>query len=318
MATAEQVKALVKAHYDNNQSRFNTLVIQIAAYEASKGHVSFARDLKRLIDESKKSPDILDNIDSELDGLITISYPSMRLSDLVISNEVKNGLLHIIEEYSEREKLNHYGLDYRRKILLAGKPGTGKTLTASVLAQELQLPLCVIHTDKLMTRYFGETGQKLSKLFDHINNYNAVYLFDEFDSIASERNMTNDIGEIRRIINTFLQYIEANETGFIVGATNNPQLLDAAIFRRFDDVIVYKLPNAHQRKRLIKNTLSNFWSEEINLVEIGELSDGLNHAEIVSACKDAIKITILNDQQKVQPDTVEKSLLKKLKTYEWE
>lgn len=318
MATAEQLKLLVKAHYENDDARFDTLLIQVAASEAQKGHVALARDLKSLIEKGKKNSSKIQYIDSELEGLITIRDSSYRLADLVVSKDVKENLVNVIKEYENRSKLAQFGLMNRRKILLAGKPGTGKTLTASVLATELKLPLCIIHTDKIMTKYLGETSQKLSKIFDYMANFEAVYLFDEFDSIASERNFENDVGEIRRIINSFLQYIESNDNGFIIGATNNPQLLDAAIFRRFDDVIAYKVPDAVQRKKLIKNTLGQFWDPEIDLVRIGKISEGLNHAEIVNVCKDAIKETILLDLDRVNENVLTKNIDKKIKTYSWE
>lgn len=318
MATAEQLKLLVKAHYENDDARFDTLLIQVAASEAQKGHVALARDLKSLIDKGKKNSSKIQYIDPELEGLITVRNSTYRLADLVVSKEVKDNLINVIKEYENRSKLAQFGLMNRRKILLAGKPGTGKTLTASVLATELQLPLCIIHTDKIMTKYLGETSQKLSKIFDYMANFEAVYLFDEFDSIASERNFENDVGEIRRIINSFLQYIESNDNGFIIGATNNPQLLDSAIFRRFDDVIVYKLPDATQRKKLIKNTLSQFFNPEIDLVRVGKLSESLNHAELVNVCKDSIKETILNDLDIVNENILIKNIKKKIKTYSWE
>ncbi|MGR6906818.1 AAA family ATPase [Lysinibacillus sp. BSL11] len=318
MATAEQLKLLVKAHYENDDARFDTLLIQVAASEAQKGHVALARDLKSLIDKGKKNSSKIQYIDPELEGLITVRNSTYRLADLVVSKEVKDNLINVIKEYENRSKLAQFGLMNRRKILLAGKPGTGKTLTASVLATELQLPLCIIHTDKIMTKYLGETSQKLSKIFDYMANFEAVYLFDEFDSIASERNFENDVGEIRRIINSFLQYIESNDNGFIIGATNNPQLLDSAIFRRFDDVIVYKLPDATQRKKLIKNTLGQFFNPEIDLVRVGKLSESLNHAELVNVCKDSIKETILNDLDIVNENILIKNIEKKIKTYSWE
>lgn len=318
VATAEQLKLLVKAHYEKDDSRFDTLLIQVAASEAQKGHVALARDLKKLLEKGKKNSSKVQYIDPELEGLITLRNSSYRLSNLIVSKEVKDNLTNIIKEFENKTKLAQFGLTNRRKILLAGKPGTGKTLTASVLATELQLPLCIIHTDKIMTKYLGETGQKLGKIFDYMANFEAVYLFDEFDSIASERNMVNDVGEIRRIINAFLQYIESNDNGFIIGATNNPQLLDAAIFRRFDDVIIYKLPDATQRKKLIKNTLGQFWNSDIDLILAGKFSEGLNHAEIVNVCKDAIKETILSDLEKVNEDVLIRNIKKKIKTYSWE
>jgi AAA+ superfamily predicted ATPase len=126
------------------------------------------------------------------------------------------------------------------------------------------------------------------------------------------------VGEIRRIINSILQHIESNNNGFIVAATNNPQLLDSAIFRRFDDIIVYKLPGAVQRKKLIKNTLGQFYPNDFNLIQVSKKAEGLNHAEIVNVCKDSIKEVILNDMLKVNEGIMIRNIEKKLKTYLWE
>lgn len=317
MATAEQLKLLAKAHYEGDKNRFDTVLIQIAASEANKGHSNLARDLKKLIDKSNFQNKKIKFIDPDLENLIVERETSHRLSDLVVSKDVLNSINNVIKEYRNRQKLLQYGLQNRKKLLLAGPPGTGKTLTASVLTHELGLPLFIIQTDRLVTKYLGETSQKLSKVFEYMENFDGVYLFDEFDSIASERNFENDVGEIRRVINSFLQQIEANENCFIIGATNNPQLLDKAIFRRFDDVIVYDLPDFHQIKKIIRNTLATFIVEKIDYDLIAKKAIGLSHAEVVSACKDTIKESILNDLN-INTILLQANIEKRIKKYSWE
>jgi len=317
MATAEQLKLLAKAHYEGDKNRFDTVLIQIAASEANKGHSNLARDLKKLIDKSSFQNKKIKFIDPDLENLIVERETSHRLSDLVVSEDVLNNINNVIKEYRNRQKLLQYGLQNRKKLLLAGPPGTGKTLTASVLTHELNLPLFIIQTDRLVTKYLGETSQKLSKVFEYMENFDGVYLFDEFDSIASERNFENDVGEIRRVINSFLQQIEANENCFIIGATNNPQLLDKAIFRRFDDVIVYDLPDFRQIKKIIENTLATFIIEQIDYDLIAKKAIGLSHAEVVSACKDSIKESILNDLN-INTNLLNINIEKRIKKYSWE
>ena len=131
----------------------------------------------------------------------------------------------------------------RRKRLIEGKPGTGKTMTASVIASEVSLPLYTIQVDKLVNKFMGETSARLRQIFDSMETQQGVYLFDEFDAIGADRSLDNEVGEMRRILNSFLQFIEQDASdSIIIAATNNQKILDQALFRRFDDVLHYDLP----------------------------------------------------------------------------
>lgn len=143
--------------------------------------------------------------------------------------------------------------------MLIGPPETGKTLTASVLASELGLPLFIVKLESLMTKYMGETAGKLRLIFDAIQQTRGVYLFDEFDSIGSQRGNTNDVGEIRRVLNSFLQMIEQDTSdSLLIAATNHSELLDHALFRRFDDLIEYDLPEKKEIIAALKSKLAVF------------------------------------------------------------
>ena len=146
----------------------------------------------------------------------------------------------------------------------------------------------------------GETSAKLRQIFDLIQQETGVYLFDEFDAIGSERSLQNDVGEIRRVLNSFLQFIEQDKSdSLIISATNSPKLLDKALIRRFDDVLYFVLPSIGDRKRLIENILSTFKPQNITWKTILIESKGLSHSEIDQACRDAIKQSILNDETSV-------------------
>lgn len=316
MATADQIKMLVKAHIDKNEERFKTVVLQLAAYEAKLGHTSFARELRDILMIEKNKKIQVMPFSKELNELITATVEEKYLSQIVVAGEIKERIQRVLNEYRSQEKLKRYGLVNRRKVLFAGPPGTGKTMTASIIASELNLPLCTIMTDKIVTKYMGETSAKLRMIFDTIQENPAVYFFDEFDAIGSERSLENDVGEIRRVLNSFLQFIEQdNSSSLIIAATNNPQLLDQALFRRFDDVIHYKIPDTTEIQKLIFNRLGEFVSDEIDLEEVLNKSKSLSHAEVSKACDDAIKIAILNDQSLVDENLLLKMMAEKREAY---
>lgn len=315
MATGEQLKILVKSHYENEEN-FRTIALQIAAYEANKGNATLARDIRNIIDISSNTNKKQIYLHNDSNGLIDCSISQFRLRDLVVNKEIRNRIDRIIKEYFNRDKLKMHGFENRRKILLSGPPGTGKTMTASVLAFELGLPICTILMDKLVTKYMGETGMKLRQVFDFISEHPGVYIFDEFDAIGSDRNRDNDVGEIRRILNSFLQFIEQdNSESIIIAATNNQSLLDNALFRRFDDVISYELPGKVELKRLIKNRLGSFYNKDINLVGIANEFKLLSQAEIVRVCDDSIKEAILNDKVYVDEDILIQMIKERLGAY---
>lgn len=205
MATANQILTLIKSHSEENSERFNTVALQIAAHEAKLGHTKLASDIKKLIDAGKKSKPKLISVNPDLQGLFLEISPVFKLSDLVVSESIMERVKRVIDEFIYKEKLSRHNLNNRRKILLSGAPGTGKTMTASIIANELHLPIYVILMDKIVTKYMGETSAKLRQIFDFIEECPAVYLFDEFDAIGGQRGKDNDVGEMRRVLNSFLQ-----------------------------------------------------------------------------------------------------------------
>ena len=159
----------------------------------------------------------------------------------------------------------------------------------------------------------GETSAKLRQIFDLIQQDVGVYLFDEFDAIGGERTLDNDVGEMRRVLNAFLQFIEQDASdSLIVAATNSPRLLDRALYRRFDDVLHFDHPDDQQRRRLMHNVMGSFLGKRFAWKAVVTESDGLSHAEIDQACRDAIKETILTDRPDVNA-TLLRQMLKERK-----
>ncbi|MEM7125687.1 MAG: ATP-binding protein [Chloroflexota bacterium] len=301
MATAEQLKSLIRSHYNNEVELFSTVALQVAAHEAKQGHTVLAVEIQQLVDSlSVKGRGANRHFHPDLKGLVLSEDTQTPKSALVIPEDLNVRIDRIIHEYRQRAKLKKYGLMHRRKILLIGPPGTGKTMTASVLANELHLTLNTIQVDRLVTKFMGESSAKLRLIFDLIERETAVYFFDEFDAIGGDRALDNDVGEMRRILNAFLQFIEQDRSdSVIIAATNNPGLLDQALFRRFDDILYFGHPEEDERKRLVENLLSAFIPSRFSWKKVVEEGKGLSHAEIDHACRDALKETILSDDQAV-------------------
>lgn len=293
MATSEQLKRLVKAYYERDDEKFRTVVLQIAAHEAKIGHVNLAQELKKEALRKGRKPSVIKlNPDNHI--MFDYSMPSVELSELIVSDAVKTKVNRIMIEYKNKRKLYNSGLSNRRKILLEGYPGTGKTMTASVIASELRLPLFAVQVDKLVTKFMGETSVRLRQIFESMSTYTGVYFFDEFDAIGADRSMDNEVGEMRRILNAFLQFIETDASdSIIVAATNNNKILDKALFRRFDDVIHYDYPDEDQIRRLLGLKLGGYNLNKKYSSEIIQASKGLSHAELSLVCDDAIKDYIL-------------------------
>ena len=317
MATTEQIKALIRAHFDNNDEKFKTVALQIAAHEAKVGHTASAREIKEIIQNPKYlNANKIIKLNNRLD-ILEQRTVNVTISDLIVTDEIENKIKRIINEYHKIDVLRKNGLKNRSKVLLAGDPGTGKTMTASVIANELYLPLYIIQFDRLITKYMGETSTKLRQVFDHIKEIRGVYLFDEFDAIGSDRSLDNDVGEMRRILNSFLQNLEDDEShSIIIAATNNPKMLDKALFRRFDDVMEYQNPDSDQIARLFKMKLHGKASNDIFSEEVYNNAMGLNHADIVKACEDAVKYSIL-EESIITKDVLMKHILDRRDYYKY-
>ena len=198
---------------------------------------------------------------TDLGGLLSVVYHKEKLSDMVSAAPLRDQLARVITEYRQQAKLRSHGLSARRKLLLVGPPGSGKTMTSWALAGELNLPLFTVQLHGVITKFMGETAAKLRLVFDAMQDARGVYLFDEFDAIGSNRGMANDVGEIRRVLNSFLQFLEQEDSdSLIVAATNYEGMLDTALFRRFDDIIRYLAPTPDLSLELIQNRLTIFGS----------------------------------------------------------
>ncbi|MEL6115120.1 ATP-binding protein [Photobacterium sp. SP02] len=326
MASANQIKMLVKHFTKKDDNRFLSVVLQIAAHEAKIGHTKFADELRFLVDKAKISmnsesgmPKVLSASSAQMvqpsSDLFSVAHPVVNFNNIVLSDEIKNKLTRFLDENRNSKKIRQFGLVPKRHLMLYGPPGTGKTMSASVVACELHLPLFIVRMDSLMTKYMGETSAKLRSIFDYISQHRGVYLFDEFDTIGSKRSITNDVGEVRRVLNTFLQLLDEHHSdSLIIAATNHKEILDNALYRRFDDVIEYQNPESSDISVLIESKFISFELDIENKEKLIVAADGLSYAEISKSCDDAMKTAIIKDTKNISQETLER-IFRERKSY---
>lgn len=307
MTKATHLVALLQSHLDGDDEQFLTVAMQAAANEARQGHGKLAQQLRDMVDEAraKKSKPAravpLVQPRGELANLVAARYADTRLSGMVLPAALRERLERVIVEQRQAFRLRQHGLRPRRKLLLIGPPGAGKTMTAAAMAGDLKMPLFSVLLDGLLTKFMGETASKLRTVFAAMEETRGVYFFDEFDAIGARRSERNDVGEIRRVLNSFLQFLEEDESeGLIIAATNHPELLDPALFRRFDDVIEYALPNLDVAREILEARLSTFDTHELDWSRASKEIEGLSQADLSRIADEAAKQTLLDGRERVE------------------
>lgn len=305
-ANAEHLKALVHAHADADDDRFYSVALQVAAKSARQGQGKVAVELRELVEAARErsagaggrraaTPVVQPR--GELSSLLTAGYPDTQLDDMTLEAGLRASLDRVLHEQRQRARLERFGFTPVHRILLSGPPGTGKSMTAGALAGELKLPLFTIRLDALISRFMGETAAKLRLVFDAVAQTRAVYLFDEFDALGAERATGNDVGEARRILNSFLLFLdEAPSESLVVAGTNHHQLLDRALFRRFDMIATYGPPTPEQAVQVLRRRLAGMDTSTVRWGAVTDSASGLSHAELVKAAEAAAKRAILADR----------------------
>lgn len=302
---------MIRSHAAGDSAHFLSIAEHIAEEAARSGKTKVASDIAAAVQRAKVRPEVTSRptpiaaARGELAGLMRVTYPEVRLADLVVSDDLQRRLRRLVREHEEAEALRAMGLLPRRKFLFSGPPGTGKSMTAAAIAGELGLPLLTVMLDGIITKFMGETAAKLRLVFDAMRATRGVYLFDEVDALAARRAAENDIGEARRMLNSFLMFLEEDDSGSVViAATNLRSLLDPAIFRRFDAAFVYAKPSAEEARRVLTNHLQGFDASGLDWDLIDRRTCGLSQADIVSAAADAARDAVLDNSSILNTEIV--------------
>lgn len=312
MSSARHLINLLKTHVRGDEQEFMSVAMEVAAREARQGHMKVAEQIRELVDQARSKATLAQKrVGSvvvlqprgDMANLLSVNQPTLRLSSMVLPEFLEKRLRRVLLEQRQKSKLHKHNLEVRRKLLFLGPPGTGKTMTAAALAGELHLPLFTILLEGVITKFMGETAAKLKLIFDAMVVEKGVYLFDEFDAIGARRTQLNDVGEIRRVLNSFLQLLEKDDSdSLIIAATNHPDLLDKALFRRFDDVLEYPLPDQRTAVKVVEARLARFNVNDLDWKRICGEVGGLSQAELVRASDEAAKHSILQGTDQIHTE----------------
>jgi SpoVK/Ycf46/Vps4 family AAA+-type ATPase len=305
VSNAKQVLAMLRSRADGDDDLFFSIALQVAASEARQGHKTTAEEMRTEIERARVKrargapiPIAFSTPRGGLEGLLELREPRYKQSDVVLDQDLVQRLNDVLLQQRKRDWLREHGKVPSRRLLFVGPPGSGKTMTAEAFAGELKLPLFVIRLEGLITRFMGDTAAKLRLVFDETAKRRGVYLFDEFDAVGGRRTSTNDVAEMRRVLNSFLQFMEEENAtdSLIICATNHPSLLDRALLRRFDQVLEFAAPSPEQIRKIIENYLRPMKATRLAWKKIISSAQNLSQSEIMRAADDAVKSAILAER----------------------
>lgn len=297
---SDLVIKLIESHCGGNEDAFKKALNDLANDEENKGNGTLSFAIRNAYSSEKKTVSTMAasplsemsfsvqgaipaprDRDSTLE-LIEVLNPKVKISDVALPDKTKEILLQIIEEQKKAESLLSKKIMPTNRVLLCGPPGCGKTLTANAIAGEIGIPVAYVKLDGLVSSYLGQTGTNIRKIFEYVKNKRIALFLDEFDAIAKKRDDANELGEMKRVVMTLLQNMDAMPANvFLIAATNHHHLLDSALWRRFDISLFLELPNPIQREEIIKRFLSETLPDhKVDAETIVKLTEGMSGAQI--------------------------------------
>jgi SpoVK/Ycf46/Vps4 family AAA+-type ATPase len=316
---SDDIERLFQAFVTKNEGLFHQVAQDIIEHEEQLNHHLVAAKLRAIVNSHSVHQNILPYRTQPIPRdnekgfqLLEVKRPFSDWSDLIVSTELEERLREIPLEIKNRDILSNYGLKPRSKLLFYGPPGTGKTLCAKVLCSAIGYPLIVVKFESVVSSFLGETAANIRKIFDYIDKGKWVVLFDEFDIIGKKRDDPSEHGEIKRVVNNFMLMLEDYQgDSVLIAATNHPQLLDRGVWRRFDDIIQFGLPDKQLRARLYEKKLSVIPVDSAVDFDVfaGE-SEGFSGADIEQVAIRAMKKALLSKRKRVSKENIEEAILR--------
>jgi len=320
MARANVLKKLLRSYQRHDDRAFREVVAQIIEEERRKHHPVLANELEQIINNGNGSENrasrngftLYDRPPQDADkgvSLLEVRQPDRYFYDLVLDATIAKLLNRLVYEFRSWEILEANGLSPTRRVLFCGPSGCGKTVAAEAIASELGLPMLYVRFDAVVSSLLGETASNLQKVFDYARRGQWVMFFDEFDAIGRSRDDPTEHGEIKRVVNSFLQILDNYQgRSLVIAATNFERSIDPAIWRRFDDIIRFEKPSAEQLKRLIEKRLKPFQFTTPQVKQLVNSLEGATYADAERVCLDIRKMGTLEGRRKVQKQDIADAL----------
>lgn len=320
--TSESIKRMLLAHKRKDDVAFRQTIEEYIADERTRKHPTLARELERILLNGSMIPvgdhvsslSVLRNDfprDKERNStLVELHDPQRDQDSLVLALEVRSALDHLVDENRRADILRTHGMRPTSKMLFCGPPGCGKTVASEMIAKALCRPLALVRFDAVVSSYLGETAANLRKVFDFARSRPMVVLFDEFDAIGKYRTDESEHGELKRVVNSFLQMMDGfRGESLLIAATNHQGLLDSALWRRFDEIVFFGMPSSDMISSLMLQNLRQMGlAPSVSIEHVAASLVGMSHADVERICLDAIKAAILKGKACVDTETLDSAV----------
>jgi len=318
---SEHIRKIFSAFAVADRKKFIEVAQEVISDEEKKSHHLLAKDLKEILRNVSNGRTLSQDAiskryksgipiprDSEKGfPLLEIKEYHLDWNDVILTDDMKSILRQVVKETEESELLASYGLKPKQKILFCGPPGTGKTLSAQVISSVLRYPLVLVRFDSIVSSFLGETASNLRKIFNFIGQGQWVVLLDEFDVVGKHRDDPYEHGEIKRIVNNLMQMLDGYEgDSLLIAATNHHNLIDSGLWRRFDETILFDIPNPKRRKQIFDKYLRVLKkSKDLDLDSLVKSTEGFSPSDIATVCWEALKNVILNGNEQIDTDSMQ-------------
>jgi SpoVK/Ycf46/Vps4 family AAA+-type ATPase len=242
-------------------------------------------------------------------ALVEVHHPQRTAGEIVLGADVRARIERAVEEFRAKDLLSRHGLSPKSRLLFVGPPGCGKTLCAEIVAGEMGLDLLHARFDGIFSSYLGETANNLRRVFGYAGQQKAVLFFDEFDALGKKRDDPQEVGELKRVVSSFLQILDAHPRDrVVIAATNHEGMLDDALWRRFDEVLFFGRPSAEQLVQLMELRLRSVRKRELDLVALANEMAGFSYADAERVCLEATKSMLLRQLKELTSGIFEREL----------